>query len=340
MNTRVKSAAIMLALIITISVFTSLAATTTATAATTTTTKITASNRYPAVNQKVTLIATLKSGTTPLSDKSVTIYHYQNGVKSIDTKKTTNSKGQITFIKSFSTAGQRTYYASFAGNSQYVKSTSSVVNINVGSTKLSLSYSGYNTFKPYVYQNFTLSGTLKSGTTPLSGKSVTIYHYQNGVKSIDTTKKTNSKGQFTFTKAFYSAGLRTYYASFAGSSQYMKSKSGPVYVIVIKIDTRVALTASDTTPAMYQKVTFTAKLEYWNDTAWQWEPLSGKKITITHYDNGINYPDGYNYTNRSGIMTFERHFTIKGDNNQYKVDFQGDSRYLYSFSNKVTITVH
>lgn len=76
------------------------------------------SNPNPAVGKSVTFTATLKSGNTLLSSKSVTIYHYFNGVRYNDvTKATTN--GQITLTQSFSSTGQRTYYATFAGDSTY-----------------------------------------------------------------------------------------------------------------------------------------------------------------------------------------------------------------------------
>ena len=92
---------------------------------------LTADNTAPTVGQSVTFTATLKSGTTPLLSKPVTIYHYLNGVKYTDTTKTTNANGQITLSQTFSSAGQRTYYATFAGDSTYKTSTSSVVTINV-----------------------------------------------------------------------------------------------------------------------------------------------------------------------------------------------------------------
>ncbi|MEI7827974.1 MAG: hypothetical protein WCI87_09325, partial [Euryarchaeota archaeon] len=70
-----------------------------------------ASTTTPKVGQSVTFTATLKSGTTPLTGKSVTIYHYLNNVRYTDTAKTTNTAGQITLTQTFSSAGQRTYYA-------------------------------------------------------------------------------------------------------------------------------------------------------------------------------------------------------------------------------------
>jgi hypothetical protein len=93
---------------------------------------LSASTTTPAVRQSVTFTATLKSGSTPLSAKPVTIYHYSNGVRYYDaTNKSTNANGQVTATASFGYAGQRTYYAAFDGGSSYPAIASSVLTINV-----------------------------------------------------------------------------------------------------------------------------------------------------------------------------------------------------------------
>jgi len=92
---------------------------------------LSASTLAPTVNKPDTFTATLKSGATPLSSKSVKIYHYLNGVRYNDTTKTTNASGQITLNTSWASAGTRTYYASFAGDSSYKASTSKVVTVTV-----------------------------------------------------------------------------------------------------------------------------------------------------------------------------------------------------------------
>jgi thiol-disulfide isomerase/thioredoxin len=93
---------------------------------------LSASATTPAVGQSVTFTATLKSGSTPLSSKPVNIYHYVNGVRYDDvTNKNTDANGQVTATASFGHAGQRTYYATFAGDSAYPAATSAVVTISV-----------------------------------------------------------------------------------------------------------------------------------------------------------------------------------------------------------------
>jgi hypothetical protein len=90
------------------------------------------SNSTPAVGQSVTFTATLKNGSKALSAKPVTIYHYYNNVRYNDvTNKATDANGQATVTGSFASAGLRTYYATFSGDSSYGASTSSVLSINV-----------------------------------------------------------------------------------------------------------------------------------------------------------------------------------------------------------------
>jgi hypothetical protein len=202
-------------------------------------TKVTlsADTTTPFVGQSVSFTAALSwldrstGAWAPItSGKPVTIYHYYNGVRYDDvTNQNTDANGQATATVSFASAGQRTYYATFAGDSAYGGSTSSVLTVNVGTlgaTQLSL---GASATTPTVGQLVTFTATLKSGSTPLSGKPLTIYHYYNGVRYNDVTNQnTDANGQATATVSFASAGQRTYYATFAGDSSHPAATSGVV----------------------------------------------------------------------------------------------------------------
>ena len=96
-----------------------------------TTVTLSASTTAPAIGQSVTFTATLKSGSTPLSAKPVTIYHYFNYGRTDDVTANTNAHGQVTETTSFASAGQRNYYATFGGDSSYAAATSNVLVINV-----------------------------------------------------------------------------------------------------------------------------------------------------------------------------------------------------------------
>ena len=147
---------------------------------------LTASNPTPTVNQPVTFTATLKNGTTPLSSKSVTIYHYLNSVRYNDTTNATNATGQITVTTSFGSAGTRTYYSTFAGDGSYQSIDEQRCHRERQGTAATVTLTASNT-TPAVNQSVTFTATLTSGTTRLLGKNVSIYHYLNGVRYNDTT---------------------------------------------------------------------------------------------------------------------------------------------------------
>ena len=299
---------------------------------------LTASNTAPTVNQSVTFKATLTPvGGTPIPEP-VTIYHYLNGVRYNDI----TAYSTLTFATKWTTPGVRTYYASFAGDSAYQASTSSVVTINV-TTPLSgnpthLTLTASNT-TPVVNQSVTFNATLSSSGTALPSEPVTIYHYLNGVRYNDTTNTTNANGQITITTSFGSPGTRSYYASFAGDGSYQASTSS---VVTINVDaqTNVTLTASNTAPAVNQSVTFTATLSWWNPATSQWVAVttSSEPIQIWHTLNGVRYNDTTINTNSSGTATFTQKWTSAGTRSYYAT-FAGDTWYKTFTSSAVTVNV-
>jgi len=205
---------------------------------------LTASTTTPAANQPITFTAKLYWWDSVINQwipvatagKPVTIYHYVNGVKYTDKTINTDSSGKVIFTRSFGSPGALTYYATFAGDSSYAATTSSVLNVSVKAPiRVTLAASNAT---PAVNQKVTFNGKLywwNSATnhwTPVSGKSVTIYHYLNNVRYNDTTKTTNANGQITLTQSFGSAGTRTYYATFAGDASYKASTSAVVTIRV------------------------------------------------------------------------------------------------------------
>ncbi len=81
---------------------------------------------------------------------------------------------------------------------------------------------------PVVNQSVTFKATLTpAGGTPIP-EPVTIYHYLNGVRYNDIT----AYSTLTFVTKFTTPGVRTYYATFAGTSAYQASTS-PVVTITV-----------------------------------------------------------------------------------------------------------
>jgi hypothetical protein len=200
-----------------------------------TTLTITTSNTKPAVSQSFTLSGTLNSGTTPLSGRTITLGRTDpSGHWSSAGTTTTATNGTYTFTRSESAQGVYWYQAVFAGDTTYGPSNASV-SLTVGTLTPTTTTITATTTTPTVGQPVTFTATLKSGTTPLSNKPVTIYHYLRNVRSNDTTKTTNANGQITFTQSFGSAAQRPYYATFAGDSSYQTSTSSVITIDVRKL---------------------------------------------------------------------------------------------------------
>ena len=170
----------------------------------------------------------MSSDGTPLSGQNVTIYHYLNGARYNDTTTATNQSGQIAFITSFNSSGQRTYYAAFAGDSSYQTSTSSVVTVTAvdptptpRATQLSLSADNST---PAANQSFTVSGTLTTNGTAVPNEQITLQSASNGSVTLGTPT-TTANGSYSLTVSIPTQGNYTLQASFNGDSSYASSNA-------------------------------------------------------------------------------------------------------------------
>jgi hypothetical protein len=131
------------------------------------------------------------------------------------------------------------------------------------------------------------------------------------------------------------------YVDLSGKSAY-RITINPKDGVILKSSkwlTQITLTASTTTPAINQKVTFTAKPYWWNSATKKWLPVTGKPVTIWHYLNGVRYNDKTLYTDSSGKVTFTQVFGSAGKRTYYAT-FAGDSAYKTSTSSVVNVNVH
>ena len=220
---------------------------------------LTTSNATPAVDQPVTLTATLSrldpptNQWLPVTGKPIQIWHTLDGVRYNDTTKTTDANGQITYTASWTTPDYPTYYASFPGDSSHIASTSGPVTITVAPTLLNLTAS--STIAA-VDQPVTLTATLSwldpatnQWVAVASDKPIQIWHTLDGVRYNDTTINTDSNGQITYTASWNTLDYPTYYASFPGDSSCSASTSGPV-TINVSPQTQATLAAWGIIPAI------------------------------------------------------------------------------------------
>ena len=183
-----------------------------------------------------------------------------------------------------------------------------------------------------VNTNFTINGTLS--VTGGTGIPVATIQLQNSTDNTTwtnvttvATNVTDSNGNYHFSNNESVAGTYYYRAAYSGNATYGSVTSNTVSVNVIKTATALTLTASNTTPAVNQSVTFTATLRSGGT------PIP-KLITVYYYLNGVRY----NYATAYTTLTFATKWTTPGVRTYYAT-FAGDSSHQPSTSSGLTITV-
>src|SRR5450756_311021 len=227
-----------------------------ATATTPTSITITTTNNNPAANPSFTLSGTLKAGTTSLSGKSITFQRVDSsGTWTVIGTTTTDTNGAYTFTRSESTSGPYTYFALFNGDTTYASSYRSV-SLTVGTlTPTSLTITTNNN-NPAANQSFTLSGTLKAGTTSLSGKSITFQRVDSsGTWTVIGTTTTDTNGAYTFTRSESTSGPYTYFALFNGDTTYASSVAYSTLPIGNLQKSTLSVISTNNTPAVNQPYT-------------------------------------------------------------------------------------
>jgi 5-hydroxyisourate hydrolase-like protein (transthyretin family) len=80
---------------------------------------------------------------------------------------------------------------------------------------------------PVVNQSFTLSGTLKAGSTPLSGKTIRLQREDpsgNWEQAVNTTT-TNANGSYSFTWSESAQGQYRFEPTFDGAGAYASANA-------------------------------------------------------------------------------------------------------------------
>jgi hypothetical protein len=132
---------------------------------------------------------------------------------------------------------------------------------------------------------------------------------------------------------------RTYYGTFAGDSSDAPSTST---VVTISVSARagVTLTASNANPAVNQKVTLTARLDWWNPTTRQWVAASGEPIQIWRTLTRSRWDEKTGTRDARTIVTFATQWA-SGGTRLYYATFAGDTWYQPSASySALPIIVH
>src|SRR5450756_1829002 len=296
-----------------------------ATATTPTSITITTTNNNPAANHSFTLSGTLKAGTTSLSGKSITFQRVDSShTWTVIVTTTTDTNGAYTFTRSESTSGPYTYFALFNGDTTYASSYRSV-SLTVGTlTPTSLTITTTNN-NPAANQSFTLSGTLKAGTTSLSGKSITFQRVDSShTWTVIVTTTTDTNGAYTFTRSESTSGPYTYFALFNGDTTYASSYRSVSLTVGTLTPTSLTITTNNNNPAANQSFTLSGTLKAGTTS------LSGKSITFQRVDSSGTWTViGTTTTDTNGAYTFTRSESTSGPYTYFAL-FNGDTTYASS----------
>jgi hypothetical protein len=246
---------------------------------------------------------------------------------------TTNTNGAYTFTRSESPKGVYSYYATFAGDTNYAPSDA-FVRLPVGTltpSTLTITTSNAN---PAVNQSFTLSGTLKAGSTSLFGKKITLGRTDpSGHWSVANTTTTNTNGAYTFTRSESAPGNYNYQASFAGDTYAPSNASVSLGIGNLQ---KAALTVftTNTAPAVNQPYTLYGFLQNGVSGA----HLAGQPVYLRILCPSGQYVNMATTTDTNGAYTFTRSESAQGTYIGW-VYFWGNSSYLASSASQIELTV-
>jgi len=179
----------------------------------------------PAVSQSFTLSGYLKDANgAPLAGKEILLGRQVVGQPApggaYDTKYT-DQNGYYSFVLNEKASGTYQYATQFLGDQSYSNSWS-WMSLTVGTLTPTTMTVTASTTTHAVNQKFTLSGTLKAGSTPLSGKTVKLQikypdgHWDYGLN----TTTTDANGAYTFTISESIMGKYLFEPTFAGAGAY------------------------------------------------------------------------------------------------------------------------
>ncbi len=276
-----------------------------------TTTSLASSANPSTYGNSVTFTATI----SPSVPNGETVTFYDNGA-TIGTSTTFASVA--TFATNAFTAGTHPITATYAGDSNFVTSTSSAVSqvVNKKPTATSLASSA----NPTTYGNSITFTATVSPSVP-NGETVTFYDSSNQIGT-----GTTSANVATFTTNAFAAGTHPITATYSGDSNFVGSTSSAVSQIVNKKSTTSTL-ISGANPSTYgNSITFTATVS----------PSIPNGETVTFYDSANQIGTG---TTAGSVATFSTNTLVTGTH-PVTATYSGDSNFVTSTSSAVSQVVN
>ena len=277
---------------------------------------LTVSNNTPINNTPINITATLTDTTgNKLANQNITI----TAEDETFTLKT-NDNGTITQTYTPKKVGTQTITATYSGDSQYINSTSTTnITVKKINTKLDLKVSN-NTPINNTPINITVTLTDTNGNK-LANQNITIK-----LSDKTFTVKTNNNGVATQTYTPTTLGIQTITVTYKGDSQYINS-TATTSITVKKINTKLSVKVSNSTPVNNTNITITATLTDTDNKA-----IANQNITLNVAGKTFNLK-----TNSNGVAT-QTYTPTKVEKQTISATYKGDSQYINSTAT-TTITV-
>ena len=280
--------------------------------------------------QSVTFTATV-SATSPGSGTPTGIVQFKDGSGTLATcGAVALSAGSATCSASFNaSASPRTISAVYAGDNDYLTSTSS--NLSQVINKASTTTAVASLANPSVTgQSVTFTATV-SAVSPGSGTPTGTIQFKDGVATLGScSAQTMSAGSATCSASFpATASPRTISAVYAGESNFVTSTSSNLTQTINPASTSTALASSANPSVTGQSVTFTA-------TVSATSPGSGTPSGTVNFKDGGNTISGCGTQtlNGSGVATCAS--TMTTGSHTITAVYSGDSNFSASTSGGLT----
>jgi hypothetical protein len=287
--------------------------------ASTTTTSLIATPNPVATGQTLSLTATVQGtgSTTPGGTVS-----FLSGSTPLGTAPL-NSSGVATLTLTTLAVGNYSVTAQYAGNANFLTSTSAAVSVTVSAQVTTTSLNASPNPVP-LGQTLTMTATVRGTGSTAPGGTVS---FMNGSTLLGTANL-NSSGVATLTTSSLAAGIYNLTAQYAGNTNFLSSTSAAESVTVSSQATTTSLMATPNPVAVGQTLTLTATVEGSGSTA------PGGTISFM---NGSTLLGTANL-NSSGVATLTTSSLAAGIYN-LTAQYGGNANFLSSTSAAVSVTV-
>ena len=280
------------------------------------------------LGQSDLITGTLKTGSTPVPGQRVYLERFVNGKLVPTQNDVTGGAGHVfyTVRPSMTTS----YELKFLGTGKFSASHSNVITIAVvkppkAPTTLTATQSK-TTINPG--QSDLITGTLKSGTAPVTGQAVILERFVNGKLVPTQNHVTGGAGHVFYTVK--PSKTTSYELKFLGTGKFDASHSNVITIVVVKAATTLTATESKTTINPGQSDLITGTLL--SGTT----PVPGQAVILERFVNGKLVPTQNHVTGGAGHVFY----TVKpSKTTSYELVFLGTGAFDASHSNVVTVAV-